>query len=199
MSVFNLINQNEILDNKITAGVEKLSSVFRILLWEQSKQNGLSPIQIQILIFIKHHNKEQCTVSYLAKEFSLTKPTISDAVKVLEQKKLTKKSSSKEDVRSYFLQLTASGIKIVKEAETYAEPFNSLIKKINTKDKELFWKTLSSLIHQLNQIDLISVQRMCFSCQHYQFKKENHFCNLLSTPLKESEIRLDCPEHQDKN
>jgi len=88
MSVFNIIDQNINLDSKIVAGLERLSQVFRILLWEKAKEYSLSPIQIQLMIFIQHHSQDKTTISYLAQEFNFTKPTISDAVKVLEQKKL---------------------------------------------------------------------------------------------------------------
>ena len=91
MSVFNLTEQNFNLESKIVAGLERLSQVFRILLWEKAKENNLSPIQIQILNFVQHHSIEKNTVSYLAQEFNITKSTISDAVKVLEQKNLIKK------------------------------------------------------------------------------------------------------------
>lgn len=37
MSVFNLDKQNSNLDNKIVAGLERLSQVFRILLWKKQK------------------------------------------------------------------------------------------------------------------------------------------------------------------
>ena len=81
MSVFNLNIQNENTGNKIVAGLERLSHVFKTLLWEKAKQHGLSPIQIQLLIFIQYHSDEKNTVSYLAKEFSVTKPTVSDAIR----------------------------------------------------------------------------------------------------------------------
>ena len=91
MSVFNLQDQNSDLNSKIVAGLERLSQVFRILLWEKAKEQGLSPIQIQLLIFIQHHSADKATISYLAQEFNFTKPTISDAIKVLEEKNLLKK------------------------------------------------------------------------------------------------------------
>lgn len=67
MSIFNLNTQNENLDNKIVAGLERLSHVFKALLWEKAKEHSLSPIQIQLLIFIHNHTQEKTTVSYLAK------------------------------------------------------------------------------------------------------------------------------------
>ena len=158
-------------------------------------RNAVSPIQIQILIFLNYHSEHLATVSYLAKEFSLTKPTISDAIKILELKKLIKKTSSKEDTRSYVIQLTTSGKKTVLQSEIYTVPFDKIVEKTDKADKELLWKTISELIYRLNSIGLISVQRMCFNCRHYKAKGQNHFCSLLQTQLKNADIRMDCPEH----
>ena len=85
-SVFNLDQQNSSVDAKIVVGLERLGEVFRTLLWQQSRDTGLSPIQIQVLLFLTFHGPEKRKIGYLAAEFNLTKPTISDAVKVLVQK-----------------------------------------------------------------------------------------------------------------
>ncbi len=194
-SVFNLEFQNQHLDGKITAGLEKLSSVFRILLWEQAKQIGLSPIQIQILIFLKYHRSEFLTVSYIAKEFGLTKATISDAIRILEQKTLIIKQRTSLDNRSFSLILTSTGNAMVADTENFANQIQSIISNINQVDKEALWKTIFQLIFQLNQSDVITVQRMCFTCRHYEGKEGTHFCKLLHIPLPAVNLRIDCPEH----
>ncbi len=194
MSIFNLENQNENLDNKITAGLERLSQVFRILLWEKAKKFNLSPIQIQLLIFIQHHTLEKTTISYLAQEFNFTKPTISDAVKVLEQKKLIKKWTDKADTRSYTMQLTAAGKKIVTESENYANPLTSIIAKSSKAEKLILWQNISTLIIQLNKLEVISVQRTCVNCIHFESKNKIHFCKLLNQKLETQDIRIDCGE-----
>ena len=86
-SVFNPDQQEKDISSKIVAGLERISEVFKVLLWEKAKMVGLSPIQIQMLIFIAFHKQELCNVSHLAKEFNITKPTVSDAIKVLDKKK----------------------------------------------------------------------------------------------------------------
>ena len=179
MSVFNLDSQNANLDNKIVAGLERLSQVFRILLWEKAKEHSLSPIQIQLLIFIRHHSADKTTVSYLAQEFNFTKPTISDAIKSLEQKKLILKIIDKTDARSYTIHLTATGKKIVLETENFANPLTEIISKASHTDKMVLWENVSNLIVRLNKLEVISVQRTCFNCKHYSIKNKNHFCNLL--------------------
>ncbi len=87
-SLFDVNEQNTNLESKIVVALERISEAFRVLLWQQSKEFGVSPIQIQLLIFIDLHQQDYCKVSYLAQEFNLTKATISDAVKSLEQKQL---------------------------------------------------------------------------------------------------------------
>src|SRR5688572_14883967 len=87
-SDFDLISQNRSTESKIVASLERIAQAFRVLLWQESKEYALTPIQIQILIFLRFHSEEKCKVSYLAGEFNLSKPTISDTVKTLEQKQL---------------------------------------------------------------------------------------------------------------
>lgn len=196
MSVFNLINQNSSLNNKIVAGLERLSQVFRILLWEKAKEHGLSPIQIQLLIFIQYHSTDKCTVSYLAQEFNFTKPTISDAIKVLEQKNFIKKNTDSSDTRSYTIQLTASGNKIVLDTENFANPITEIITKSNEADKLILWENITNLISLLNRQEIISIQRTCFNCGHYTIKNKDAFCSLLNQKLLTKDIRIDCEEFE---
>ena len=87
-SSFHLTEQNQKIESRIVVALERISEAFRVLLWNESKENSLSPIQIQILIFIYFHSTEKCKVGYLADEFNMTKATISDSVKVLLSKEL---------------------------------------------------------------------------------------------------------------
>jgi DNA-binding MarR family transcriptional regulator len=196
MSIFNLEEQNSNLDSKIVAGLERLSQVFRILLWEKAKEQGLSPIQIQLLIFIKHHSPILATVSYLAQEFNLTKPTISDAIKVLEQKGIVKKLTNNNDTRSYSIQLTSLGNKVVTETENFTEPISKLMLKSSKKDKLILWESMYELISQLNKSQIISVQRTCLNCQHYSVKNKMPFCLLLQEKLLVEDVRIDCKEFE---
>ena len=194
MSVFNLNIQNQNADNKIVAGLERLSHVFKVLLWEKAKEYSLSPIQIQILIFIQYHRAAINTVSYLAKEFNITKPTISDAVKVLEQKGLIVKTFSSNDSRSYSIALTDQGKNTVEIAGNFPDPLLQFISAMADDDKELFWKNIVSLITLLNRTGVISVQRMCTGCIHYRYAENIAWCSLLKQELEIKDLRIDCPE-----
>ncbi|AXT58447.1 winged helix-turn-helix transcriptional regulator [Aquimarina sp. MMG015] len=198
-SIFNIPFQHEDINAKIVIGLERISEIFRVLLWEYSKELKISPIQIQILIFVAYHKESQCTVSHLAKEFNLTKPTISDAVKVLEQKKLISKNKTSTDSRSYHISLTLNGKKSVSETENFANPIRKQIDTLNFEEQQSLFSTLSSLIYKLNKSGVLSVQRTCFACKFYEKKSEtNDFCNLIQKDLSSNDIRLDCPEFEKK-
>jgi len=62
--------------------------------------------------------------------------------------------------------------------------------------KENTLSALLSIIKDLNQKEVITVQRMCLSCSHYSTTNEQHFCKLLNTPLSTIELRIDCPEYE---
>ena len=197
-NIFNPTHQETNLSNKIVAGLERISEAFKVLLWEKAKLLGLSPIQIQILIFINYHKIEFCNVSHLAKEFNVTKPTISDAVKTLVNKELIEKVYSSSDSRSYAIQLSSLGKNIASEIENFAHPLKKQLNSIDNEDLESTFKMLSKLIYKLNQIGVLTVQRTCYGCKFYQKNDNQHFCNLLEKGLLNSEIRIDCAEFEEK-
>ena len=197
-STFNPEQQQQEISSKIVAGLERISEVFKILLWEKAKLIGLSPIQIQILIFIAFHKQELCNVSHLAKEFNVSKPTISDAIKVLDRKGIIVKDFSSSDSRSYSIALSDRGIKIVAQTDDFSLPLKKQIDSFDRKELESLFGTLSELIYKLNRTGILSVQRTCYGCRFYQKNQETDYCNLLQKELLNQDIRLDCPEYEEK-
>lgn len=193
---FNPKYQINNIEGKIITALERISESFRVLLWNEGKQHGLSPIQVQILIFLNFHEEEKRKVSYLADEFNMTKATISDAVKTLEKKGLILKEYAPCDTRSYFINLTDKGQNITKQVANFTQELQHPIGKLDNEAQKDLLQHLLSIISHLNKANIITVQRMCFNCYHYQKKRDQHFCNLLNQPLQASEIRVDCPEHQ---
>lgn len=195
-SSFSLNEQNQKIESRIVVALERISEAFRVLLWNESKKNSLSPIQIQILIFIKFHSVEKCKVSYLAKEFNMTKATVSDSVKALLDKELIFKQQDPADTRSYYIVLTDKGKKIAEKVSFFASSVEDSIEQLSDEQKTILLNGLLKLIYDLNKSGVITIQRMCFTCSFYNAKNGIHYCNLLKTKLAESEIRVDCPEHE---
>lgn len=197
-STFNPKQQEKDISSKIVAGLERVSEVFKVLLWEKAKLVGLSPIQIQILIFIAFHKQDLCNVSHLAKEFNVTKPTISDAIRILDKKGLIVKDVSLSDSRSYAISLSNLGNDIVSETYDFSNPLKKQVDSFSQPELESLFGTLSQLIYKLNRNGILSVQRTCFGCTFYKKNRDIDYCNLLQKELLSEEIRLDCPEYEEK-
>lgn len=199
-SAFDLENQNSSIEGKIVASLERVSQAFRVLLWNESKEFALSPIQIQLLIFLLHHSDQKRKVSYLADEFNMTKATISDTIKTLEQKLLIKKEYEQHDTRSYIIHLTKKGKDTAEQTSLFAKQIQVPIDKLHSTDKENLLLSLLDIIHHLNKSGIITIQRMCFTCHYYKENKngQKHFCGLLNSKLADTELRIDCKEHKQK-
>jgi DNA-binding MarR family transcriptional regulator len=196
-SPFNINQQHESVDSQVTAALERLGESLRILLSTEAREHGLSPIQAQVIIFLQTHSPEKNTLSYLAKEFSLTKATLSDVIKVLVEKELVQKKDRPSDARSQVLTLTPAGKKIAARCGQFANPLLSPVSQLNQQQKLTLKHSLFTLIHSLYQQGIITIQRMCYTCAHFSPATPSPFCNLLKIDLTEEKLRLDCEEHQE--
>lgn len=192
VSTFSPAQQAENTSSKVVVALERLSEAFRVLLWQEATQYGLSPIQIQVLTFLLHYPEEKRTVTSLALHFNMTKATISDAVKSLEQKNYLVRKPSDTDTRSHSLHLLKEGRAIAKKVEHFATPIQEAVAGRPAKDQAALLEQLMQLIYQLNQQEVITVQPMCFNCQHYTVKR-GFYCEALKISLKQSNLRVDCP------
>jgi DNA-binding MarR family transcriptional regulator len=198
MSAFDPERHITNIDYKIVAALEKISEVFRVLLWTEAKEHKLSPIQMQLLIFIKYHNSDkQRRIASMAREFNLTKATISDSIKVLEQKGLIKRTDDAVDSRSFNFSLTDQGTKLTGMIENFTLPLDGAIATLSPQQKDQFLVSVLDLIYRLNQNGIISTQRMCYTCYYYNGdRQQTHFCNLMKKPLAIDDLRIECPEHK---
>lgn len=197
-SDFDLTHQNYSIESKIVASLERVAQAFRVLLWQESKEFSLSPIQVQVLIFLLHHSEEKRKVSYLADEFNMTKATISDTVKTLGQKNLITREYRQDDARSYSINLTEKGRDIAGKTSFFTKEIRTPIDKLHQDDKENLLLSLLNIIRHLNRSEVITIQRMCLSCSYYRSsdKGQKHFCKLLNQDLHPTDLRIDCPEHE---
>lgn len=195
-SVFNPDFQNQDKTSKIVAALERLSEAFRVALWNESKKTGLSPIQIQLLLFIKYHPSKLNKVTYLAQEFNMTKPTISDAIKVLEKKGYVNRIKEPHDTRSHTIHLTESGNLLTHSLYQFADPIKESFANLDEQVLNQMLSGLFQAIEQMNKSGFIHTQRMCMTCRYFQKNGDSMYCKLLESKLFQESLRIDCPEHE---
>lgn len=185
---------------RVAAAIERLGQLSRLLLWEASRNarepRSLSPVQIQILVFLSGHAPELCRVGALARELMVTPATVSDSVSALERKGLVAKSPAADDRRSTVLELTATGRAAAASLSAWAAPLEEAV--VEMEDAGELLAQLLALIAGLERRGVVSGTRMCPTCHHFVERgaeKAGAYCRLMDKPLSPSELRIDCAEH----
>jgi DNA-binding MarR family transcriptional regulator len=200
-SVFDPSAQHDDVDAKIVAALERLTQVFRVRLREEAWERDLSPTQAQFLIYLLYHDVELQRVSQLAREFDLTKATVSDAIASLETKGLVHREQWPEDLRVMTLRLTPDGEKLATTLSGWANPIKEHLERFSPEESETVMHFLIGLIGSLQRSGLITVARMCVTCTFFRQdihpgEPLPHHCALLNVPLGRADLRVDCPEHE---
>lgn len=200
-SVFHPESQHLRVDSKIVASMERINQAFRVLLWERALQHGLSPIQIQILVFLLHHDTSFGRVGLLAREFGLTAATISDAVSALQDKKLLARLISRDDRRAVNIKLTPAGKRLALKLDDWAGVIRDAVGKLPARDQAAVLNSMIKIIETLQHENVITVARICFTCRFFGKNSRltssaPHYCDFFKKPMSVSDLRIDCAEHE---
>ena len=184
------------LDARLLLSLQRFSDMLKAMQWEQARLLGITPLQLQILIFVSCHTPEVNKAASIATELQVSRPTISDAVGSLVTKNLLEMTSDKRDRRSYHLVLTETGTQLMEQAGDYMGQLQDVLDKRPAQEKSILYQSVYSIITGLLTPEKGGVQRMCYNCAHYRGnKKRQHECLFLNKPLLSSELQLDCPVH----
>lgn len=183
-------------DLKLFSAIERVSEVIRSELWQVAQEQGLSPVQIRILLFVSQKDMPHVTFTDIAKNFLLTKATVSESIKRLIEKKYLKKIISKSDKRSYYLVLTKKGKDIISQLDTYRHEIIYIMSQIPEKEVIQTYYVLLQFIDLLYTNGKISRQNMCFLCMHFEKKKQGFYCNLLKKFLEIKELQINCKDFE---
>ena len=188
------------VDRQIILAVERLSGLFRCLLWDAAKAKKLSPIQIQFLLYLGGHSRRLRTVSSLAREFGLTKATVSDAIKTLFRKGLLIKTRSVEDGRISTLRLSVSGKRLAAKLGSWPGVVKRHLEQFPPAAREDVMVFLMDLISSLQLAGVIEVARMCVTCGNFRRDvrpgaPRPHRCTLAGRAIGNTDLKIDCESH----
>jgi len=186
--------RHEDLDCKIVAALERVAQSLRLLLWQEARGNQLTPLQVNILLYLVGHEGEGA--SAIARRLGLAKATISEALATLEGKGLVERRSSLQDGRARELHLTELGRQVAGRVASWGEAVRQALLALQPREKVNALRFLMILIASLQQAGIVQVARMCITCRFFQRRRGGYYCHLLRSPLSPRSLRLDCPDHQ---
>jgi DNA-binding MarR family transcriptional regulator len=178
--------------------LERLSNLLRAEAWRAGQQHGLQPIQLQMLAYLQRCNRYSNTPAAVTEYFGLTKGTVSQSLKILEDRGLIAKSADTHDRRVVHLHLTEAGRAVLGEAMLPA-PFQQLDAYLPISTQVEISTALRLLLTALQRANGARSFGVCATCRYHLTEEQGRYrCGLTQEPLLPHEIQLICREHEEK-
>ncbi len=181
------------LDRKLLAAIERLGRALRGARQKIATEHGLSQLGVQILELLNDGRVRR--VGDLADELDIGQPTASDALATLESRGLLVRGRNPGDRRSTTTSLTADGARLADAIATDLAPIRSSGLDA-TVERATALRVLLEEIVRLRSAGVVTVDRCCLSCHHYDQRQGSAHCLLLDMPLTDASLRVDCADHE---
>ena len=175
--------------------IERLGNLVRADVRAVCNEYGVRPVQLEALGFLTQCNRYSDTPQAVSEFLGLTKGTVSQTLKILEQKGLLRKRGDTKDKRLVHLKPTAKGRQLVERAVP-AESLRLGVEKLSKSDGQVTIEALRVLLRSVQKANDLKTFAPCHTCRFNQKHEGNYFCELTQEPLAESDVTLLCREHQ---
>ena len=185
----------------LATGLAKIGLVIRHQAWQAAENSGLTPTQSQVLASIGATPEGWLSVSEIALHLAVTQPTASDAIAALGRKRLVVRSRSDDDARVVRVKLTTLGRRRAQDIAAWPDALMSAIGELDPAEQGIFLKGLMKMIRSLQESGQVPTARMCATCTYFRphahpGSQTPHHCAYVDAPLRETDLRLDCREHE---
>ena len=183
------------LDRKVLAAVKRLGRALRAARQLVATRHALSLLGVSVIETLTDGRARR--VGDLAAELDVSQPTVSDAVSTLDKRGLLERYRDPSDLRSTLIGLTGAGHAVGSEIAVALRPVLAA-ESGTASDRATTLRVLLGEIARLQEAGVISVNRSCPTCRHYQPTGTGSpaRCLLLGKALRDRDLRVDCPEHE---
>ena len=189
------------LPHRLASALSKVSVSLKRRLWRDAVSRKISPLQAQILAFLRQRPAHSATVTDITKMLGVTMPTASDVIAVLTRRGLLRKFRTEEDGRVFTVMLTAKGRRRAEQVMGWPDFLLWAAELLPPEEQESLLRTLVKLIKSIQDRGEIPVARMCVTCAHFrpyvnQDSERPYHCELVNADFGDRLIRVDCNEHE---
>ncbi len=175
--------------------IERLGNLVRADVRAVCHAYGVRPVQLEALNYLTHCNRYSDTPQAVTEYLGLTKGTVSQTLKVLEEKKLLRKQSDANDKRLVHLKPTAKGLRLVETAV----PSASLVlgtDQLSASERQVTVEALRVLLRSVQKANSFRTFAPCHTCRFNQGREGRYLCGLTGEPLTAQDVMRICREHQ---
>lgn len=155
--------------------------------------SGLLPVQFAILGYLRDANRYSNTQSALTEYLGLTKGTVSQSLKVLEERSWIARQTDEADRRIVRLALSEAGRRQLELATDDA--WRQACASLDDAERQAAGTALTRLLSAWQQARDGRTFGVCHSCRHFRPGREAHQCGLTGEPLSDDDSRHICREH----
>ena len=171
--------------------LERISSLFRAQLRDTANEHDLKLVQLEALVYLSVANRYSDTAAALGEYLGVTKGTISQTIRALEQRGLVQKAADANDGRVLHCRLTKDGARIAARAHPA-----SFLRELPSRQQQ---ETLSAALGVLRALQAGRGFRSfgsCHTCEHFTLSGDGHRCALTGEPLSDEDSTRICREHE---
>lgn len=175
--------------------IERLGNLLRADLRATCHAQGVRPVQFEALHYLAQCNRYSDTPQAVTEYLGLTKGTVSQTLKVLEEKGLVHKRVDKQDKRVVHLKPTARGRRLVDQTVPADSVVTGVLSMKQSEQREIV-ALLQRLLRSIQQANGLKTFAPCHSCRFNQQRDGRYFCGLTQEILSDHDVNLLCREHQ---
>lgn len=200
MSIYNPEHRRDSPSARVGMAILRMSQAVKRLSLAEAEGEGLTPVQAQTLLFVRHTKSFLTSIGRLAAALSTTHVTAVGVVDGLIRRGLLTKEPSPYDGRVTLLRLTPDGERICQNLDRFGHTLEEALSQLDEADLAALEQQLGALVWSLHAAGALQVAEPCRGCVHFRENAapntaEPHHCQLIQRFLSEEDSRLDCPDH----
>lgn len=200
MSIFDPTYRAERPAGAAAIALYRISQAIGHMLRRRGEQEGLSPAQIQALLFLRFVRPGARTIGGLAQRLAATYATTSGVTDALERKRLIERQRHPDDARSVMLELTEEGRRRADALEDVLDEIEEAVAALPEDEQQVLLRAAQAIVGRLQQAGHVQIYEMCWGCQffrrdaHPDDPRGPHHCAFVDAPLAEPNTYRECPD-----
>ncbi|MFN9834090.1 MAG: MarR family winged helix-turn-helix transcriptional regulator [Phenylobacterium sp.] len=184
--------------DQLIYGLSRLAALARQEDWKVGEAAGLTPTQGDALRLLAD-GRDGLRLKALAAQLSVRPSTASDAVSALVSKGLAERQPDPDERRAIRIVLSPSGRAMLGRLP---DGFTEIVSLLSDRSAEDLHGIVLRTIRELQRMGRIAPQRLCMTCRYFVpsdslDRSSEHHCRLMNAPLREPDLRINCPEHEE--
>lgn len=200
MTSFDPRYREDNIPGNITIALHRIGQAIGILLRRKGLEHGLSPTQVQALLFLSYARPGVRTIGGLAQRLGCTLATASGVADALERKGLAARKPWPEHRRTITLRLTSEGAALAEQVDDALDDLETIVRELPAEEQAGLLQATQHIVRRLAEKGHVVVYEMCWSCgffrphAHPEDPAGPHHCAFMDAPLPEANTYTECPD-----